>query len=307
MVHRSANHPSLFSRDIPIPPPTPQSTQQTPFASRFIHFCSQVEIPLQLVPTPAVATQALEDVLQAPDLDTVFVVMPTHQGQATSMRISLGMHCDSSDPASPTSTDSLPFFHSGVMHLAEAATPAGYTVYAAFSECGRSEGVGCNSRLLTSFAVYISNIAVCLSCVVLTHGCVPSNTHQYSVVYVFAFVMAVVTFNWVAMLCIYCVHPASHHGGMSYLNRLQQTVCYVLHAAQAMLLISELVQNQLGNNTHFMLSRMHQTFSFGRLLLPFTLLDTNVYIANGALYLCTSTFIAHLLYIRCAAQKIGPL
>jgi len=94
---------------------------------------------------------------------------------------------------------------------------------------------------------------------------------------------------------------------MSYLNRLQQVVCYVLHAGQGALLISELVQNQLGNNTHFMLARMHQNFSFGRLLLPFTLLDTNVYIANGALYMCTSTFIAHLLYFRCSAQRISPL
>jgi len=241
-------------------------------------------------------------VLQAPDLDTVFVVVPTHQGQPTSMRLSLGMHCQSNDPAGPTFTDSLPFFHSGVMHLAEAVTPAGYTVYAAFSECGRSEGVGCNSRLLTSFAVYMTNIALCLSCVLLTHGCVSSNTHQYSVVYVFAFVAAVVTFNWIAIVCIYCVHPASYHSGISYLNRLQQIACYMLHVGQGVLLISELVQNQLGNNTHFMLSRMHQGVSFGQLLLPFTLLDNNMYIANGALYLCSSIFIAHLLYFKCGAQ-----
>jgi hypothetical protein len=307
MVHRSAKNTSVFSRNIKIPPATTLHTQaalQTPFAARFIHFSSRVQIPLQIAPTAVVDTKELQDVPLAPDSDTVFVVVPTQQGQPTSMHLSLEMRCPSHELGSPTtSTDSLPFFHSGVMHLAEAATPAGYTVYAAFSECGRSEGVGCNSRLLTSFAIYTTNIVLCLSCVMLTHGCVPCNTHQYSVVYVFACVTAVVTFNWIAIVCIYCVHPASHHGGISHLNRLQQIACFALYVAQGVLLISELVQNQLGSNTHFMLSRMHQSFGFGHLLLPFTLLDSNVYIANSALYLCSSAFIAHLLYLKCGAQS----
>jgi len=301
MVHRSANHPSLFSRNIQIPPAALQTGQQTPFAARFIHFSSRVEIPLQLSPTAVVGKTQLENVPQAPDLDTVFVVVPTQQGQPTSMHLSLEMRCPRHDLANPMSTDRRPFFHTGVMHLAEAATPAAYTVYAAFSECGRSEGVGCNSRLLTSFATYMTNIVLCLSCILLTHGCVPSNTHQYSVVYVFACVTALVTFNWIAVVCIYCVHPASHHGGISYLSRMQQIVCFALHIGQGALLIAELVQNQLGNNTHFMLSRMHESFGLGHLLLPFTLLDSNVYIANSALYLCTSTFVAHLLYFKCGA------
>jgi len=302
MLHRSANHPALFSRNIEIPPPALQTGQQAPFAARFIHFSSRVQIPLQLAPTAVPGTKELENVSQAPDLDTVFVVVPTQQGQSTSMHLSLEMRCARHDLANPMFIDSGPFFHTGVMHLAEAASPAGYTVYAAFSECGRSVGVGCNSRPLTSFATYMTNVVLCLSCMLLTHGCVPSNTHQYSVVYVFACVTAVVTFNWIAIVCIYCVHPASHHGGMSYLNRVQQIACFALHIGQGVLLIWELVQNQLGSNTHFMLSRMHESFAFGHLLLPFTLLDRNVYIANSALYLCTSTFIAHLLYFKCGAQ-----
>ena len=194
------------------------------------------------------------------------------------------------------------FFHSGATHLAAVATPTLYTVYSAFSECGPGGGSACNSRLLTSFAVYVCNTALCLSCVLLTHGSTARNTHQYSVVFIFAFVLAVVTFNWVAIVCIYSVHPASMHGGMLHLNRLHRAVCYVLHGVQLFFLITDIVRNQFGNNTQFMLARMHEDNTFWSILIPFTLFDSNIYIENCALYLCSSVFIAYHLYYKCVCK-----
>jgi len=298
MIHHTPSRPSEYNVNIDIPPPAPAVSPVVPrHPSRFIHFSSQVEIPLQLADTLTPHTKQLDSVTQAPDLDTIFVVVPMYQGQPTTMHLTMGMSCDDSEVDVPG--DSLPFFHSGAIHLAAAATPGMYTIYAAFSECGLGGGTGCNSRLLTSFGVYVSNIVLCISCLLLTHGCAAYSSHQYSVVYIFAFATAVVTFNWVAIICIYSVHPASMHGGISNLNRPQQVACYLLHIVQLILLILELARNQLGNNTHFMLSRMHEKYSFGQLLLPFTLLDSNVYIENCALYFSTSCFIAYVLYYKC--------
>jgi len=60
----------------------------------------------------------------------------------------------------------------------------------------------------------------------------------------------------------------------------------------------ELHSNRLGYNTHYILSRMHEKFTVGQFLLPFTLLDSNIYIENCAIYMCTSLFIAYLLYFK---------
>jgi len=147
--------------------------------------------------------------------------------------------------------------------------------------------------------VYISNIALCVSCLLLTHGCRPHHTHQYSVLHIFAFTTAVVTFNWVAIVFIYCVHPASMHGRLRNLNRIQQVVCYVFHIAQVGVLLVELVRNHIGNNSLFIMSRMYDDSWFWRVLLPFTLLDSNIYIENCAFYVWTSIFIIHPLYYKC--------
>ena len=77
------------------------------------------------------------------------------------MHLSLGVYCDSDEDKRGT----VVFFHSGATHLAAVATPTLYMVYSAFSECGPEGGSACNSRLLTSFAVYVRYIALCLSCV----------------------------------------------------------------------------------------------------------------------------------------------
>ena len=292
MVEYNANKAlDTYNDKVQIPSPTLKFLQE----ARFVHFSSRVPIPLSLVNTTVSGRQALESVEQVPTRDTVFIVIPTQQGQTTSLKLSLGVQCDNHD----TVSSSLPFSHSGAMHLAVAATPTLYTVYAAFSECGPGSDSACNSHILTSFAVYISNIALCVSCLLLTHGCRPHDTHQYSVLYIFAFTTAVVTFNWVAIVCIYCVHPASMHGGLRNLNRKQQVVCYVLHIAQSGVLLVELVRNHIGNNSLFMMSRMHDASWFWQLLLPFTLLDSNIYIENCALYVWTSIFISHLLFYKC--------
>jgi len=48
--------------------------------------------------------------------------------------------------------------------------------------------------------------------------------------------------------------------------------------------------------------RMVQTqYSAWQLLLPFTLLDSNIYIENCALYLGSSLFVVYLLYFKTTA------
>jgi len=297
--HKSNKALDIYNLDLPIPPALSPVSTTFDFIreARFVHLSSRMPLPLSLVDTTVLGRQALETVEQVPTGDTVFVVIPTQQGQTTSLKISIRVQCEKQD----TVPAALPFFHSGAMHLAIAATPTVYTVYAAFSECGPESNSACNSRIFTSFAVYVSNVALCVSCLLLTHGCQPHHTHQYSVLYIFAFTVAAVTFNWVAMICIYCVHPASMHGGFANLNRSQQVVCHALHVAQLVFLAAELAENQIGNNPRFMMSRMHGQSVFGHVFLPFTLLDSNIYVENCALYVWTNIFIAYLLYYKCRA------
>jgi len=295
MVHRiqvtSTNQPT-FALNMSIPREPGDARK-----SRFLFMNSHVKIPIHLVDTHVRNTKELDAVSHAPDSSTFFVVLPSAPGQHSTMQLAMSTRCDT--PESEMSR-SAPFFHSGVIHLAAAATPTVYTIYAAFSECSQGSG-GCNSRLLTSFAVYIANIALCISCLLLTHGCAPLTPHEYSVVYIFAFATAVVTFNWVAFVCIYFSHPASMHGGLLNLNRVAQLGLYILHGVQLLVLIVEIVRNQLGSDHQYVLSRMHRQFSPDQLLLPFTLLDSNIYIENCAIYICSNCFIAYLLYFKCAA------
>jgi len=267
--------------------------------SRFIHISSSVRNPVAIVHTPTPGKQVLSAVSYTPDSETFFVVIPSHAGQETSMQIALSVQCEDEDRGSAMLADDVPFFHSGAIHLAAAATPTVYTVYSAFSQCSRADGGGgCNSRLLTSFSVYISNILLCLSCIVLTHTCGGADSNEYSVVHIFALATAIVTFNWVAIVCIYFVHPASLHGGIRNLRRPYQVIFYLLHVAQLGLLVTELARNELGNNVQYMMARMHAPHGVWQLLLPFTMLDSNIYIENCALYLGSSLFVVHLLYFK---------
>ena len=284
----------LYTSNIPMP----RDVHAVAGDASFVRFSSQIQIPLPLNDTLVMAQQSIDSLAQSPDPETVFVVIPKNKDQITSMHLSIGAYCDVDEDNTGVDV----FFHSGVTHLAAVATPTLYTVYSAFSECGPGGSSACNSRLLTSFAVYVCNIALCLSCVLLTHGCTGRNAHQYSVVFVFSFVLAVVTFNWVAIVCIYLVHPASMHGGMLHLSRWQRVSCHVLHGVQFFFLTAEIIRNQFGNNTRFMLVRMHEDSTLWSILIPFTVLDSNIYIENCALYLCSSVFIAYHLYFKCACK-----
>ena len=291
MVHRHTHSSETHVLNASVGPTTPDS--------RFIHISSSVRNPVTIVRTQTLDLQALSAVSYAPDADTFFVVMPKNAGQQTSMQIAMSIQCEAEDRGSAMLGDDVPFFHSGVTHLAAAATPMEYTVYSAFSECSRADGgSGCNSRLLTSFSVYISNILLCLSCILLTHTCGGIDTNEHSVVHIFALVTAIVTFNWVVIVCIYFVHPTSLHGGIGNLRRPFQLLFYLLHVTQLGLLVTELVRNQLGNNVQFIMARMHAQYSVWQLLLPFTLLDSNIYIENCALYLGSSLFVVYLLYFK---------
>ena len=270
--------------------------------SRFIHISSSVRNPVAIVHTQIPGTQELSAVSYTPDAETFFVVIPSHAGQETSMQIALSIRCEDQDRGSAMLADDVPFFHSGATHLAAAATPTVYTVYSAFSECSRADGgSGCNSRLLTSFSVYICNILLCVSCILLTHTCGGIDANQYSVVHIFALATAIVTFNWVAIVCIYFVHPASLHGGITNLRRPYQVLFYLLHVTQLGFLVRELVRNELGNNVPYIMARMHTQYGAWQLLLPFTLLDSNIYIENCALYLGSSFFVVYLLYFKTTA------
>jgi len=298
MVHRvpvTSDTQPTYARNISIPREPGDARK-----SRFLFMNSHVEIPIHLIDTHVIDTKELDAVSHTPDSSTFFVVLPLAPGQNSTMQLAMSTHCETPEPEAVRRTKRAPFFHTGIMHLATAATPTVYTIYAAFSECSQGSG-GCNSRLLTSFAVYIANIILCMSCLLLTHGCAPLTPHEYSVVYIFAFATAVVTFNWVAFVCIYFSHPASMHGGLLNSNRVAQLGLYILHGVQLLLLIVEIVHNQLGSDHQYVLSRMHRQFSPDQLLLPFTLLDSNVYIENCAIYICSNCFIAYLLYFKCAA------
>jgi len=119
--------------------------------------------------------------------------------------------------------------------------------------------------------------------------------NYYSVVYVFALVMAVVSFNWVCAVSVYFVHPASIQGGLLNLERGYWVLFHFFHAVQLLLLMQELSRNQLSFNSHYILSRMHRRVSLEQFLLPFLLHDSNIYIENCAIHLCSSFFVANLL------------
>jgi len=87
-------------------------------------------------------------------------------------------------------------------------------------------------------------------------------------------------------------------GGIANLNRHTQVFFYILHSVQFLLLTVELSRNELGNNTQYILSRMHTKYSAEQLLLPFTMLDNNIYIENCTLYLISSLFVTYLLYFK---------
>ena len=271
------------------------SVHSTATDLRFIHISSSVRNPVAMVHTQTPRTHELSIVLYTLDSETFFVVIPSRAGQQTSMQMALSIQCEDQDRSSMMITDDVPFFHSGATNLAAVATPTVYTVYSAFSKCSRADGGGgCNSRLLTSFSVYICNILLCLLCILLTHA----NSNEYSVVHIFALATAIVTFNWVAIVCIYFVHPASLHGGISNLRRPYQVIFYMLHVVQLALLVTELVRNELGNNVQYIMARMHAQYSVWQLLLPFTMLDSNIHIENCVLYLGSSLFVVYLLYFK---------
>jgi len=294
-------HGSIMAYSLNISVPGPSSTTTTrdaPLVARhssaplFVHLSSQARMPLGLVHTHIPGTMQLDNVTLAPDSSTTFVVLPVHAGQHTSMQVVLSTRCGGVSGQSRSAQQ--PFYHSGVMHLAKAATPTAYTVYIAFSDCSAEEG--CNTRLLTSFGVYFCNIALCVSCLVLTHSWSGMHGNYYSVVYVFALATAVMSFNWVCAVSVYFVHPASIQGGLLNLKRGYRVFFHLLHAVQLLLLVQELSRNRLGFDSHYILSRMHKRASPEQFLLPFVLLDSNVYIENCAIYLCSSFFVAYLLY-----------
>ena len=291
MIHRTVNMPTTYERNVSIS----HSSDM-----RFVHTVSTMPNPLELTETPFLDAKELSSVSQAPDSTTFFVLVPSHPARQVSMHIALSVRCASPDRGTTMTSDEAPFFHSGAVHLTAAATPSVYTVYSAFSDCSRGMG-GCNSRLLTSFLVYICNVVLSLSCLVLTHSCAGLNANEYSAVHFFALGMAFVTFNWVAMVCIYFGHPASLHGGIANLSRPYQWFFYILHGVQFALLLLELVCNEVGNNTEYILARMHNEYRPEQLLLPFTLLDSNIYIENCTLYLISSIFVAYLLYFKTGA------
>ena len=293
MMHQPINMPQTHMLNVSLP-----SGQHTNvIESRFLHIVSDIHNPIALADTAFLDTKELSSVPYAPDSDTFFVLVPNHANQKVSMQVALSIRCSAHDRDTSKLTDDEPFFHSGVIHLTSAANPTVYTVYSAFSDCVDGMG-GCNSRLLTSFLVYICNIALCLSCIGLTHCCIGFSVNEYSVMHIFAMGMAFVTFNWVAIVCIYFVHPASLHGGIANLNRHTQVFFYILHSVQFLLLAVELSRNELGNNTQYILSRMHTKYSAEQLLLPFTMLDNNIYIENCTLYLISSLFVTYLLYFK---------
>ena len=294
LQHRADTRMPVYTSNIAIPSLVGNATS----GASFVRFRSQIQMPLRLLDTQQPRQQSLDSLAENPDSETVFVVIPLHKQQTTSMHLNLDVYCEGDEDDRGAAV----FFHSGATNLAAVATPTLYTVYSAFSECGPGGASACNSRLLTSFAVYITNVALCLSCVLLTHGCTAQNKHQYSVVFVFAFVLATVTFNWVAIFCIYSVHPGSMHGGVSHLNRIQRIACYILHTSQFYFLIADIVRNRFGSNTQFLLARMHEDSTLWSILIPFTLLDNNIYIENCALYLCSSVFVAYHLYFKCASK-----
>jgi len=288
-----------YSLNISVPRPSSTTTTgDGPLVVRhssgplFVHLSSQARMPLGLVHTHIPGTMQLDNVTLAPDSSATFIVLPVHAGQHTSMQVVLSTWCGRVSGQSRSAQQ--PFYHSGVMHLAKAATPTAYTVYIAFSDCS-AEG-GCNTRLLTSFGVYFCNIALCVSCLVLTHSWSGMHGNYYSVVYVFALAAAVLSFNWVCAVSVYFVHPASIQGELLNLKRGCWVFFHLLHAVQLLLLVQELSRNRLGFNSHYILSRMHKRVSPEQFLLPFVLLDSNVYIENCAVYLSSSFFVAYLLY-----------
>ena len=123
----------------------------------FVRFSSQIPIPLLLVDTRVMAQQPIDSMPQNPDRDTVFVVIPRHKDQTTSMHLSLGAYCDTDEEYRGT----VAFFHSGAMHLAAVATQTLYTVYSAFSECGPG-GV---LRAIRDYSHSLLYISVTLHCV----------------------------------------------------------------------------------------------------------------------------------------------
>jgi len=296
MVRRTVNMPATYEHNVSIS----DSPNMSPGRQRFVHIVSGVHNPVALSDTPFVDAKELSSMSQAPDASTFFVLIPSHPLRKVSMQIGLSVRCTSQDRGTTLTGDDEPFFHSGAVHLTAAATPTVYTVYSAFSDCSRGMG-GCNSRLLTSFLVYICNVVLSLSCLVLTHSCAGFKANEYSAVHFFALGMAFVTFNWVAMVCIYFAHPASLHGGITNLSRHYQWGFFILHGVQFALLLLELVRNEVGNNTQYILARMHTEYSPEQLLLPFTLLDSNIYIENCTLYLISNMFVTYLLYFKAGA------
>jgi len=120
---------SEYSFNINVPrPSSTTNTRDGPLVVRhsslslFVHLSSQSRMPLGLVHTHIPGTMQLDNVTLAPDSSAIiFVVLPVHARQHTSMQVVLSTRCGR-DTGKKTSAQQ-PFFHSCIMHLTKAATP----------------------------------------------------------------------------------------------------------------------------------------------------------------------------------------
>jgi len=266
--------------------------------SRFVHFSSHLPLLLPLLQAGAGNEKQVDSVKTVPDSETTFVLFPDAASTSKGgMQISLASTC-AMHPAMSlvrnNGAESGPFFHSGILHLATAATPGPYTIYSAFSGCTST----CNSRVLPLLLAYLANIVICASCVVLTHTHSPLVPNIHSAVYVFGFTIAIVTFNWIALLCVVFFTPPALRHHLRFFEVQFQYLLYFLHATQLGFLCWEIFENQVGFNSRYILGRMGSRTLLKYTILPFTLTDSNIYMQNCALYLCTSCYLFYLLYVK---------
>jgi len=272
------------------------------YSSTRMWFSSDAKIPLDLIDTARNDTKEVDKIGGSPpDFSTIFVLVPTGEAQYSSMHLSISSNCRDralehahnsagQGVASATST--------GIVSIAMVARPALFTLHAIFSDCTE----GCSSGTVVSLGVYVLNFLICSICLLAVHtDCATVNL--FSGLFVFSLSTSIITLNWVAVACICSVYLVSG-------STKRRVVC-ALHIVQFVLILREMVYNQLGTNSAYILSthrrRESGMFYISAFFLPFTALDQNLYLQNCALYLITGLFNTYLLYFKIRGIVMMPV
>jgi len=268
------------------------------YSSTRMWFSSDAKIPLDLINTARSDTKEVDKTIGSPpDFSTIFVLVPTEEAQFSSMHLSISsdyrdsalQHAHNNADHSVASAT-----NTGIVSIAMVARPALFTLHSILSNCTK----GCSSGTMVWLGVYVLNFLICSICLLAVHTD-GTTVNLFSGLFVFS----IITLSWVAVACICSVYLVS---GIT-----KRRVMYALHIVQFVLIVREMVYNQLGTNSAYILStyrrRESRMFYVSAFSLPCTALDQNLYLQNCALYLIMGFFNTYLFYFKIRGIVMMPV